>query len=56
MSDILNQARKTIAYADSRRADERRECAEIAERIGRELGEPAIGHAIAKAILAKDAE
>lgn len=30
--------------------EERKRCAEIAERVGRELGEPTIGHAIAQAI------
>lgn len=46
----MGRSRQIVQAIREAVADERERCAEIAERIGRELGEPAIGHAIARAI------
>lgn len=50
MSDALAQAKSAIRMAEEVRVAAHEECAVIAESLGREFGEPAIGGAIATAI------
>lgn len=50
MSDQLANAKAAIRMVEEVASAARQDCADIAERLGRELGEPAIGHAIAEAI------
>ena len=47
---LAQKVQDTVAFANKLIKSARDECAEVAERVSAELGEPAVGHAIAQAI------